>query len=108
VHDAGPDEPAYDFWQVPILKTVATENQGLEELAGAVERHRIYLDQSGLLIERQRAAIEAELAARLREALLARLVHERTPAAVEETVERILARDLDPGSAVRALLDGAA
>ncbi len=108
LHDAAPDEPAYDFWQVPILKTVATEYEGLDALAGAVERHRAYLDQGGLLIERQRAAIEAELAARLREALLARLIHERTPAALEDTVERILARELDPGSAVRALLDGSA
>src|SRR5690606_425572 len=102
------DAPAYDFWQVPIVKTVATEHTGLDALADAITQHRAYLDESGLLVERQRAGLEAELAARLREALLARLVHDRTPETLEDVIARVVARQLDPGSAVRALLDGSA
>lgn len=105
---ASPDASVYDFWQVPILKTIATEGEGLGALADAIERHRAYLADSGLLVERQRAGIEAELAARLREALLDRLIRQRTPAALEELIERVLARQLDPGSAVRMLMDGSA
>jgi len=108
IADPEPDEPAYDLWQVPIVKTIATEGQGLDALADAIDQHRTSLAENGLLIERQRAGLEAELAARLREALLARLVHERTPAQLEDVVARVLARQLDPGSAVRALLDGSA
>jgi len=105
---ASPDASIYDFWQVPILKTIATEGEGLGALADAIERHRAYLADSGLLVERQRAGIEAELAARLREALLDQLIRQRTPAALEELIERVLARQLDPGSAVRMLMDGSA
>lgn len=105
---ASPDASVYDFWQVPILKTIATEGEGLGALADAIERHRAYLADSGLLVERQRAGIEAELAARLREALLDQLIRQRTPAALEELIERVLARQLDPGSAVRMLMDGSA
>lgn len=105
---ASPDASVYDFWQVPILKTIATEGEGLGALVDAIERHRAYLADSGLLVERQRAGIEAELATRLREALLDRLIRQRTPAALEELIERVLARQLDPGSAVRMLMDGSA
>jgi len=99
-------EPALDLWNVPILKTVATEKSGLDELADAIERHRAYLRESGLYEERARQGVQAELATRLREELLARLLDERSPAAVADVIERILARRLDPGSAVRELLNG--
>jgi len=99
-------EPALDLWTVPILKTVATEKSGLDELADAIERHRAYLRESGLYEERARQGVQAELATRLREELLARLLDERSPAAVADVIERILARRLDPGSAVRELLNG--
>jgi len=36
-------------WQVPILKTVATENQGIEELVSTIKSHRKYLESSGKL-----------------------------------------------------------
>lgn len=104
--DDAPPEPALDLWNVPILKTVATERSGLDELAGAIERHRAYLSESGLYEERARQRVQAELATRLREELLARLLDERSPAAVAGVIERILARQLDPGSAVRELLNG--
>ena len=104
--DEPPEEPDLDLWQVPIVKTVATDGIGLDKLADAIDRHRAFLIESGHLAERQRAGLEAELAVRLREALLARLVQERTPAAFEDVIGRVLARQLDPGSAVRALLDG--
>jgi LAO/AO transport system kinase len=104
--DDAPPEPALDLWTVPILKTVATEHAGLDELAEAIERHRAYLGESGLFEERARQRVQAELATRLREELLARLLDDRSPAAVADVIERILARRLDPGSAVRELLNG--
>jgi LAO/AO transport system kinase len=98
--------PEYDFWQVPILKTVATENEGMEALAEAIERHRAHLQESGLMAERARHRAETELIERLREALLVRLLAGRSPDDLETAVQRIVSRELDPGSAVRELLDG--
>lgn len=101
-----PDGPAYDFWQVPIIETIATERAGIEALADAVEAHRAYLTESGQLAERERYRIEAEIAERLRETLVARLLDGRDPAVVEGLIRRVLAREIDPGRAVEVLVDG--
>ena len=74
-------------------------------VADAIERHRAYLRESGLYEERARQGCGPVLATRCAEPL-ARLLDERSPAAVADVIERILARRLDPGSAVRELLNG--
>ncbi|HML23910.1 MAG TPA: methylmalonyl Co-A mutase-associated GTPase MeaB [Aggregatilinea sp.] len=96
--------PEYDFWQVPILKTVAAENEGLDAVADAIAAHGEHLRESGQRQERERQRVEAELIDRLREVLLARLLAAQTPAALADVVDRMAARTLDPGSAVAELL----
>jgi LAO/AO transport system kinase len=105
--DGGPSAPELDFWAVPILKTIAIEYQGIEELAAAIEQHRVHLRESGTIRDRERQRVESALADRLREELLKRLIAERTPAALEDVIRRMLARELDPVSAARELLNGA-
>jgi LAO/AO transport system kinase len=97
-------EPEYDFWNVPILKTVATAHEGIEALADAIEQHRAYLGESGILTDRERLRVESELVERLREELFQRLIAATSPAALEELIRRLVAREIDPGSAVRELL----
>lgn len=41
-------------WAIPVLKTVAQDGQGVEELAAILERHRGYLQASGELGRRRR------------------------------------------------------
>jgi LAO/AO transport system kinase len=89
---------------VPVIETVATEHKGIDELLAALDRHQAHLRQTGEIADRERQRVEAELLARLREALLAQLLAERSPAALEETIQRILRRELDPGAAVQALI----
>ena len=48
---ASADDPT--AWTPPVLRTVAAEGQGLEELVAALERHFRYLTASGSL-ERRR------------------------------------------------------
>jgi len=43
-----------ESWTPPVLKSVANEGTGAKELAEALDRHRVYLDASGLLRERRR------------------------------------------------------
>jgi LAO/AO transport system kinase len=105
-HDTPPPAPVYDTWMVPILETVATERNGFDALADAIERHRVHLCDSGMLADRERQRVEAEVTDRLRESLFERLLAERSPSALEDMIERVTRRELDPGSAVRALLDG--
>ena len=43
-----------DHWTPPVLRTVAAKNEGVEELAAALDRHFGYLETSGTLAERRR------------------------------------------------------
>lgn len=98
--------PALDSWSVPVIETIATEHTGIADVLAALDEHRAHLHRTGEIAGRERQRVEAELLARLREALLARLLTERAPDALEETIQRILRRELDPGAAVRALVEG--
>jgi len=44
-----------DGWHPPVVRTVATENRGIEELAGAVEKFRKHFESSG---EREKKHVE--------------------------------------------------
>lgn len=98
--------PDYDFWTVPILQTVATEYTGLDEVVAAIHQHGAHLRESGIWAERERQRIETELAERLRDALLVQWTAAHAPDALQTIVERIIKREVDPASAVRALVDG--
>ncbi len=92
------ETPASREWEPPILKVVAAKNQGVEELAAAVEQHRAFLDETGLRKDKERARAAMQFIALLRERLLrgalARLERER--GRLDEVAERIAARQADP------------
>jgi LAO/AO transport system kinase len=91
-------------WQPPIVQTVALDGKGIPELAEKLAAHRAYLRSSGTLAAREQARIEAEIADRLRDALLTRLLSQTDPALLAALVEQVSARTLDPGSAIQQLL----
>lgn len=93
-----------DRWRPPILKTIASAGEGVEELLDAVAQHRAYLSEhpEGQQRSRVRAAIELELV--LRESLLQRLLLATATSDIEQFVERIAAREIDPYSAAEQLL----
>jgi LAO/AO transport system kinase len=92
-------------WSPPILKTVATQGQGIAELAQAIFAHRAHLDQQGLRQTRQRERSRALFLELLQEQGTRRLL-ERASAngTLEQTIERIARRETDPYSAVEELL----
>lgn len=91
-------------WQPPILKTVATEGQGVADVVEAVTRHRAYLETSGELARQERERVTAELHHLLREALVARWLRQIPDGQVDAAIERILAREVDPHTAVEELI----
>ncbi len=99
-----PAEPEYDFWPVPILKTVAATHEGIDAVADAIDQHRAYLRESGILADRERLRVESELAERLRETLFRRLMADQPPGRLDGVIQRLLTRELDPNGAVRELL----
>jgi len=92
-------------WRVPILKTEASRGEGVRELAEKLREHRAYVEAEGTLSERRRRNLMAEVlgiaTVRLRQALEASL-HE--DAEVQELLDAVVARKLDPASAANAIL----
>ena len=89
---------------MPILKTVAATHEGIDAVADAIDQHRAYLRESGILADRERLRVESELAERLRETLFRRLMADQPPGRLDGVIQRLLTRELDPNGAVRELL----
>jgi LAO/AO transport system kinase len=97
-----PDE--LHAWQTPLLQTVATTGQGIPELAEQIAAHYDYLQSSGTFAHRERARLEYEIAERLRTALLARLLAGVDHKTLTSLLDRMVAREIDPGFAVHSLM----
>ncbi|MDO8616539.1 MAG: methylmalonyl Co-A mutase-associated GTPase MeaB [Dehalococcoidia bacterium] len=96
-------------WEVPILKTAAHKEQGIVELLEAVSRHRAYLTESGRLEEMRRHRARRQLLSVAQRMLLEGvLAQARENGRLEELVEAIAARELDPHTAAARLIGGAA
>jgi LAO/AO transport system kinase len=50
-------EESADQWTPPVLRSVASQGEGLTELLDALDRHFRYLERSGALRERRRARL---------------------------------------------------
>lgn len=100
--------PGRSDWSPPIFKTVAIEEEGIVELAQGILAHQAHLDQAGFRQERQRERSHALFLELLQERVTRRLL-ERAAAngILEQTIERIAHRDLDPYSAVDEFLEKA-
>jgi len=94
-----------DDWQPPIVKTVAIENQGIEELAAAVEHCREFQQSAGGTNERKRAIARWRILELLRERLVADTF---SVAGASEKLDLLAAevasKQRDPYSAVEELM----
>ena len=101
--DAG--DNAGRSWKVPVLETVATEGEGVENVVDAILEHGDYLQESGEWEEREKDRSRQEV-----EQLLQAHVLDRLRAAVpagerERVIASVAARQLDPYSAVAQLFE---
>src|SRR5215468_7160662 len=96
-----------DGWHPPVIRTVATENRGIEQLAETVERFRRHFESSG---ERQKKHIEHwqnRLIEMLESRLLERVLGGKGGEERLTTLAAAVAeRKKDPFSAVNELLNG--
>jgi LAO/AO transport system kinase len=93
-------------WRVPILKTEASRGEGIEELAAKIAEHHDFIREEGTLAERRRRNLMNEVlalaAGRLRRRLEAQV---RDDESVQELLDEVVARRLDPASAAAKLLE---
>jgi LAO/AO transport system kinase len=91
-------------WTPPVIKTIAISGEGAEELIDAIENHRLYLEQSGGRILRDRLRAATELRMILRDYLLEDLLSHTDPDILAGLVEAVARRQIDPYTAVRQLV----
>jgi len=98
----GPQED----WRVPIVKAEASRGEGIDELGEKISEHREFIEERGTLAERRRRNLLNEVialaAGRLRRELEAQV---RADQSVQELLDEVVARRLDPASAAAKLLE---
>ncbi|MBZ0286602.1 MAG: methylmalonyl Co-A mutase-associated GTPase MeaB [Anaerolineae bacterium] len=92
------------LWIPPVVRTVAPEDQGIDDLITALEGHRQHLLDSRVLGKLDKQHIEIELYDRLEAALMAQLLKAVPGDIFTDVIRRIHARELDPQSAVEMIL----
>ncbi len=94
-----------DLWEPPIVKTVATESKGIQELAAAIERYREFHRHAAAGDGRRRAIARWRILELLRERLVARTLETNSASEMlDRLAGEVASRQRDPYSAVDELI----
>ncbi|WP_405773055.1 methylmalonyl Co-A mutase-associated GTPase MeaB [Streptomyces sp. NBC_01538] len=93
-------------WRPPIVKTVASRGEGVDELVEALEKHRAWMEERGVLAERRRARASHEVETIAVTALRERIGDLHGDRRLSALAERIVAGELDPYRAADELIAG--
>jgi LAO/AO transport system kinase len=93
-------------WTPPVLRTIATEGQGIAPLAAGIEEHLRYLHTSGNWAARETARLAAEVEAILQQSLRDQFRAQVADRRYNEVMQRVFDKTLSPWEAVGQLMDG--
>jgi len=91
------------MWTPPVLRTVATEGEGVRELAAEIARHRQYLVDSGGLEQRERQRVKTEVDGLLHDRLLKQWRASIPSELYSQVIGRVMDREISPWQAAREL-----
>ena len=94
-------------WRPPIVRTVATTGEGIDEFWAAIRQHRAHMEEGDRLARRRHERIAAEVRAIVAEQLLVRAGEQCQGPAFDALVDQVAARTLDPYQAADELTDDA-
>ncbi len=86
------------YWRIPVLKTSAIKDQGITQLVDAIEQHREYLVESGMLAHRAQRQVRSEVEALVVHAVMHALREELPEDEWQKLLEDITTRERDPYS----------
>ena len=93
-----------DFWMPPIVKTIATESKGIEDLSKAIESYNKFLE-TGDNLERKKAIAKWRLLELLQEKLLSDVLNRNgTSEKLDKLALEIAEKKTNPYSAVEEIL----
>lgn len=92
-------------WKPPIILTVASRGEGIDEVVAEIERHREHQESSGGLRRRRLARTRREIEAVALHELRERFGHVGADERLDDLAAAVLAGDQDPFAAADVLLD---
>lgn len=93
-------------WRPPIVKTVAARAEGVDEVVEALEKHRAWMEEHGVLAARRRARAAHEIETIAVTALRERIGDLRGDRRLDALADRIVTGLLDPYRAADELVEG--
>jgi LAO/AO transport system kinase len=97
-------ERSADSWVPPILKTVASRNEGVDEVIAAIEDRLAWMTGNGVLAERRRSRARDEIEAIAMTALRSRFAHLHGDARLDVLAAKVADGDTDPYAAADELI----
>jgi LAO/AO transport system kinase len=101
--DALPEAAPTAMWTPPILKCIATKNEGVTELVTALERHHAWIETTEPGRARRRLRLKEEVRESLRETLIDAATRSLADA-LDEAADAVEARTTDPYTATEELV----
>lgn len=90
-------------WKPAIVSTVATKGEGIDDLWAAIEKHRAYQEENGLLQDRRRRRIEREIREIVAERLRRRVEKENTDL-LKRVTDEVVRRERNPYQAADEII----
>jgi LAO/AO transport system kinase len=96
---------AADRWLPPILKTIATADQGIAEVVQALTRHHEYLTASGQMQKLELKSLENEIMSLLQNRLTSDWIKKAGTRKMESALKEVVNRHWSPDQAVDWLIE---
>ena len=93
-------------WTPPVLQVIATRGDGVDQLAGAIEEHRVWLERTGAGLTRRRERAGAEIQGIALAALQARFAAVGGDGALAGLAQDVAAGRLDAFTAADRIVAG--
>jgi LAO/AO transport system kinase len=93
-------------WRVPVVRTEASNGQGVDKLIETIDEHRAHIEEEGTLAERRARNLRAEVLG-IASARMRRELETRTEENPEwaELLDSVVRRETDPATAAGKLLE---
>ncbi len=91
-------------WRPPIVKTVAARGEGIDEVVDALDKHRAWMDEHGILAERRKARAAHEVETIAVTALRERMGDLSGGVHLDGLAARVASGEIDPYTAADTLL----
>lgn len=92
-------------WDIPIIKTIATKDTGIDKLAEAIFHHSKYLQESGLLEKKRKTHIKRKICELIAEKLRVYFWDEEKLKYLDSKLEDLLQRKANPYHLAEKLLE---